>query len=106
MKVEMGEYLVGAYLQIVENCDFVNYNVRSPAKGLEGLAEFDVVGINFKENHLFLHYPTLPPFLQEVWIQNLKLKKGKVDLHFKRYEKDVVVNVLNKEGDVKIFIEK
>jgi glycogen debranching enzyme len=64
------------------------------------------LGINFKENHLFLHYPTLPPFLQEVWIQNLKLKKGKVDLHFKRYEKDVVVNVLNKEGDVKIFIEK
>jgi hypothetical protein len=54
MKVEMGEYLVGAYLQIVENCDFVNYNVRSPAKGLEGLAEFDVVGINFKENTVYL----------------------------------------------------
>lgn len=28
---EMGEYVVGAYLKLVEGCDVVDYNVRMPA---------------------------------------------------------------------------
>ena len=31
MKTEMGEYIVGAYLKLVEGCDVVDYNVRPPA---------------------------------------------------------------------------
>lgn len=48
MLTEMGEYLVGAYLKLRLECDFVDYNVRPPGGKLEGLEELDVVGLNFK----------------------------------------------------------
>jgi hypothetical protein len=48
MRTEPGEYLVGVYLKLVEKCDVVDYNVRTPGGGLEGLGELDVVGLNFK----------------------------------------------------------
>lgn len=54
MKVEMGEYLVGAYLQLIKRCNFINYNVRYPEKGVKGWAEFDVVGINFERKAVYL----------------------------------------------------
>jgi hypothetical protein len=50
----VGEYLVGAHLQLNEECDVVDYNVRPPGGGLEGLGELDVVGLNFKTNTAFL----------------------------------------------------
>ena len=46
---EMGEYIVGAYLNVVEGCNFVDYNVRRPGGGLKGLEELDVVGLNFEK---------------------------------------------------------
>jgi len=49
-----GEYLVGAYLQQVEECDFVAYNIRPPGGGLKGLNELDVVGLNFKSKTAYL----------------------------------------------------
>ena len=54
MPTEIGEYLVGAYLKLIEGCDFVDYNVRPPGGGLEGLGELDVVGFHFKTNTAFL----------------------------------------------------
>ena len=48
MITDIGEYLVGAYLKLVEDCDVIDYNVRTPGGGLEGLGELDVVGLNFK----------------------------------------------------------
>jgi len=51
---EMGEYLVGAYLKLIVGCDFVDYNVRPPGGGLEGLQELDVVGIHFGTNTAYL----------------------------------------------------
>lgn len=54
MKTEIGEYIVGAYLKIIKNCDFVDYNVRPPGGGMKGLNELDVIGINFKDNTAFL----------------------------------------------------
>lgn len=54
MATEMGEYLVGAYLKLQLNCDFVDYNVRPPGGGLEGLNELDVVGIDFQGNIAYL----------------------------------------------------
>ena len=50
MLTDIGEFIVGAYLQIVEECDVVDYNVRPPGGGLEGLGELDVIGLNFKTN--------------------------------------------------------
>lgn len=43
---EMGELLVGAYLQVVRKCSFVLYNQRPEGGGIEGLGELDVVGIS------------------------------------------------------------
>ncbi|MGB5215711.1 MAG: hypothetical protein WBN88_18965 [Anderseniella sp.] len=39
MATEMGEYLVGAYLQLEQQCDVVSFNVRPPGGGLKGLQE-------------------------------------------------------------------
>lgn len=54
MATEMGEYLVGAYLQLEQQCDVVSFNVRPPGGGLKGLQELDVVGLNFKTNTAYL----------------------------------------------------
>ncbi len=31
----IGEFIVGAYLQLIEECDFIDYNVRPPGGGLK-----------------------------------------------------------------------
>ena len=54
MNTEMGEYVVGAYLQLKLRCDFIGYNTRPPEKGLAGLAEIDVVGLNFMDHTAYL----------------------------------------------------
>jgi hypothetical protein len=54
MTTEMGEYLVGAYLKLIEECDFVDYNVRAPGGGLAGLEEIDVVGFQFRDSTAYL----------------------------------------------------
>jgi hypothetical protein len=54
MKTDIGEYIVGAYLKSIKECDFIDYNVRIPGGGLKGLSELDVVGLNFKTNTAYL----------------------------------------------------
>jgi len=54
MKTDIGEYIVGAYLKIIKDCDFVHYNVRLPGGGLEGLNELNVVGLDFKNKIAYL----------------------------------------------------
>jgi len=54
MTAEMGEYLVGAYLELVEGCEVISYNVRPHDKGIKGMGELDVVGLNLKKNTAFL----------------------------------------------------
>ena len=49
----MGEYIVGAWLQVIAGCDVVDYNVRPPGGGLQGLGELDVVGLNFKTDTIY-----------------------------------------------------
>jgi hypothetical protein len=54
MLTDIGEFIVGAHLQLIEECDFIDYNVRPPGGGLKGLAELDVVGLNFNSNTAYL----------------------------------------------------
>jgi hypothetical protein len=54
MSAEMGELLVGAYLQLIEGCDFVGYNIRAPGGKLAGLDELDVVAFRFVDNTAYL----------------------------------------------------
>jgi len=50
---DIGEFIVGAYLQIECGCEVVDYNVRPPGGGLEGLGELDVVGLNFSTDTIY-----------------------------------------------------
>lgn len=54
MLTDIGEYIVGAYLKLKIGCDFVDYNVRPPVGGLEGLEELDVLGLDLKNNVAYL----------------------------------------------------
>ena len=54
MSARMGEYIVGAYLEMIQECDFISYNVRFSEGGLRGLSELDVVGFDFKKNIVYL----------------------------------------------------
>lgn len=47
MKTDIGEYIVGAYLKVIQGCDFIDYNVRPTGGGLNGLHEMDVLGLDF-----------------------------------------------------------
>lgn len=49
-----GEQLVGAYLKLIEGCNVVDYNAKPPGGGLEGLQEFDVIGLDFQREAAFL----------------------------------------------------
>lgn len=54
MATEMGEYLVGAYLKLILECDVVDYNARPPGGGLQGLGELDVIGFSFVRRIAYL----------------------------------------------------
>ena len=54
MQTEIGEYIVGAYLKYLLNCDVVDYNVRDPNGGLIGLNEIDVIGLRFSDKTAFI----------------------------------------------------
>src|SRR3954468_19997332 len=54
MATEMGEYIVGAYLKLVLECDVVDYNARPPGGGLQGLGELDVIGFSFGKRIVYL----------------------------------------------------
>jgi hypothetical protein len=54
MLTDVGEYIVGAYLQLIIGCDVVDYNVRPPGGGLKGLEEIDVIGLDLKKHRAYL----------------------------------------------------
>jgi len=54
MLTDIGEFIVGAHLQLVEGCDFIDYNVRPPGGGLAGLGELDVIGLSFGSHTAYL----------------------------------------------------
>lgn len=54
IKTEIGEYVVGAYLSLVEKCDAIVYNVKPPGGGIEGLGELDVIGYRFTDKSVFM----------------------------------------------------
>lgn len=54
MKAEMGEQVVGAYLKLCLGCVFVDYDVRRPGGGLDGLGELDVVGLDPDRRRAYL----------------------------------------------------
>ncbi|WP_407282364.1 hypothetical protein V7O61_06500 [Methanolobus sp. WCC1] len=54
MKTNIGEYVAGAYLQVVKDCDVVNYNVKNTDNGMKGMNEFDVLALNLTSFDAYL----------------------------------------------------
>ena len=54
MATDIGEYIVGAYLKLVNRCDVIDNNARTPGGGLEGLNELDVIGLDFRQKTAYL----------------------------------------------------
>ncbi len=64
------------------------------------------LGLSFEGNEIYFKHPMLPRFIDELWVKDLAVKRGVIDLYLRRYGDDVVVNVIKKEGEVKILVEK
>ncbi len=64
------------------------------------------LSIDAVEQKMLFSYPLLPPFLQEVWIRNLRIGEASVDLAFKRHEEDVGITVTRRVGDVQVVVIK
>jgi glycogen debranching enzyme len=58
------------------------------------------------ESQVRFFYPLLPEFLREVQIRNLRVGTGSADLLLIRHGHDVGINVLRREGDVRIMMLK
>lgn len=54
MKVNIGEYVAGAYLQIIKKCEIVTYNVKNSSKGIKGMNEFDVLALDLTNSEAYL----------------------------------------------------
>jgi glycogen debranching enzyme len=57
---------------------------------------------NCDNNEILLRKPRLPPFLDEVTLQNLRLGQSTVDLMLRRHGNDVLPQVLRNEGQIRV----
>ncbi len=90
MLTDIGEFIVGAHLQLIKECDFIDYNVRPPGGGLKGLGELDVVGLNFNSNTAYLcevttHIRGVLYKNNQETISRIKKKHGRQKEYAKKY---------------------
>lgn len=93
MKTEMGEYIVGAYLKIIKECDFIDYNIRPPGGGIEGLDELDVLGLDFRNKRAYLcevatHIRGILYKNNKITVERIKKKYNKQKVYAKKYLKE------------------
>lgn len=62
--------------------------------------------VRSSERKVVLSNPLLPEFLQEVQIKGLRVGQASIDLSLTRYARDVSINVLHREGDVRVVVVK
>ncbi len=79
--MEIGESLVGAFLKFFESCDIVEYNLILPRQ-IDSQGEIDVVGINFKDQKIFLcevvtHLQTMNYGSREETVNKIRQKMEK-----------------------------
>jgi glycogen debranching enzyme len=66
---------------------------------LQSALGMDVRGV---ENKVAFAYPQLPGFLNHLWIRNLRVGAGLLDLRVERHRQGVGIEVLRREGDVRV----
>lgn len=93
MQTEIGEFIVGAYLEHIKECDVVDYNARPPGGGHKGLHELDVIGLNFETNTAYLCEVTT--HIRGLLYENNKETINKINekhLRQKEYAKEYLKN--------------
>jgi len=58
--------------------------------------------VNAPQHRLTLQSPSLPPFLEEVRLENLRVGDASIDLVLQRYAKSVGVDVTRREGEIEL----
>ncbi len=61
---------------------------------------------NALERQVCFREPRLPPGVRELHIQGLRVGEASVDLLARRHDEDVAVNVLRREGDLRVSVVK
>ena len=79
----IGEELVGAYLRMCLNCDFVDYNVYTR----DEQGEIDVIGINFLKKTIYLCEVATHPFTGLQYNKNGK--PANIERLIKKFDKDI-----------------
>jgi len=64
------------------------------------------LSINAPEREISFHYPLLPPSIEEIQIENLRVGDARVNLLLQRHGRDVGVTILEREGDVTVAVKK
>jgi glycogen debranching enzyme len=80
-------------------CSPQAWSAAAPFLLLQACLGLDVKG---PEAQVCFHKPTLPPFLREVQLRNLRVGGVAVDLLLHRHGEDVSINVLRREGTVEV----
>jgi glycogen debranching enzyme len=62
--------------------------------------------VNGVENQIRFHDPYLPPFLEQIQIDDLQVGNSSLDLLITRYEQDVGVRIKRREGSAKLAVLK
>jgi glycogen debranching enzyme len=88
------------------------YPVACPLQAWAAGAAFLVLqaclglSIRASESKVYFHYPALPESIRQVWIKNLRVGNGSVDLELRRHQKAVSGNISRRDGNVQIVTFK
>lgn len=63
------------------------------------------LGLDFDPNaqHVSFNEPQLPPFLDEVSLRRLQIGNGSADVTIRRSDRQVVVDVIDRRGDIRVL---
>jgi glycogen debranching enzyme len=84
-------------------CSPQSWAAAAPFMMLKAILRFR---ISATERRVTFEHPSLPPFLDDIWIRNLRVGDARIDLRLHRYPDDVGINVLSKRGDVEVALVK
>ena len=83
-----------------------NPQAWAAASAFMGLQACLGMSIRAPEAKVIFTYPVLPDFLDELQIKNLRVGKASVDLLVRRYELDVGITVMHRQGEVEVVVVK
>jgi glycogen debranching enzyme len=83
-----------------------NPQAWAAASAFMGLQACLGMSIRAPQAKVLFTYPVLPDFLEELQIKNLRVGKALVDLLVRRYELDVGITVMHRQGEVEVVVVK